>query len=272
MADAGKPSAGTAATLSRCEQTVLHQRKRFLERRSPGALAALRDLPRNGRPRTHTETDCAQVVAVVCETLLAHESPLSSFGVPHPLPIVRQGADLAQLSASTLARILGRQALKRWRYRYWLYPHDPEFVPKACRVLDLYARLWLGQTLGPYDYVISADEKIIQILLPCHPGQPAALGYRQRVESEYARHGTVAYHSAWDVHRGRILGRTAPATSSATFVELIDLVMLQEPYRNAARAFWIADGGCAHHPSTFPGRLQTPYANAIAVPLPTHAS
>jgi hypothetical protein len=32
------------------------------------------------------------------------------------------------------------------------------------------------------------------------------------------------------------------------------------------------DGGSAHHPSTFPARLQAQYVNATAVALPTHSS
>jgi hypothetical protein len=198
--------------------------------------------------------------------------PLSRFGVPDLLPIVRRKAALPQLSTSTLARILAQQALKPWRYRYWLYPRDPEFVSKACRVLDLYAGVWEGQALGPDEYVISADEKTIQILQRCHPGQPPAPGRPQRVEFEYVRHGTVAYHAAWDVRRGYIFGRVAPHTCIATFAELIDLVMQQSPYRSAARVFWIVDGGCAHHPNTFPARLQAQYANAVAVAVPTHSS
>ena len=228
MADAGKTIAATAGALSCCEQTVLNQRIRFLERRSAGALAALQDLPRSGRPRAYTEAERVQVVAVVCETLRDHKLPLSRFGVRDLLPLVRAGADLSQLSRSTLARILDQHALKPWRYRYWLYPRDPEFVPKACRVLDLYAGLWEGGVLGSDEYLISADEKTIQVLQRCHPGQPAAPGYPQRVEFEYVRHGTVAYHAAWDVHRGHIFGRVAPTTSIVTFAELIDLVMQQD--------------------------------------------
>jgi hypothetical protein len=47
--------------------------------------------------------------------------------------------------------------LKPWRYRYWLFPRDPDFVNKACLIVDLYAGFWQGQRLGP-------DEKSIQIL------------------------------------------------------------------------------------------------------------
>ena len=272
LADVDKTLAETATMLGCCEQTVLNQRKRFLERRTAGAVAALRDLPRKGRPPTYGATAQAQVVAIVCETLHRHELPLSRFAMRDLLPIVQHEGDLPQLSLSTLQRILDQNALKPWRYRYWLYPRDPQFVPKACVVLDLYAGIWDGVSLGPDDYVISADEKTIQVLQRCHAGQSAAPGYPQRVEFEYVRHGTIAYHAAWDVRRGRIFGRVAPNTCIATFNVLVDLVMQQEPYRSAARVFWIVDGGSAHHPNTFPARLQAHYANAVAVALPTHSS
>jgi hypothetical protein len=64
----------------------------------------------------------------------------------------------------------------------------------------------------------------------------------------------------------------APNPCIATFNQLLDLVMTQQPYQSSARSFWIVDGGCAHHPNTFPARLQTMYPNAFAVSLPTHSS
>ena len=272
LADNRKSIAETAQLLGCCQQTVLNQRRRFLERRAAGALSALQDLPRSGRPRTYTTAMRTHVVAVVCETLHAHALPLSRFAIGDLLPIVQHEADLPHLSASTLARVLEQNVLKPWRYRYWLYPRDPEFMAKACRVLDLYTGIWRGQPLGPTDYVISADEKTVQVLQRCHAGQPAAPGYPQHVEFEYVRHGTLAYHAAWDVQRGRIFGRVAPSTCIATFAQLVDLVMQQEPYRSARRVFWIVDGGSAHHPSTFPARLPAQYSNAVAVALPTHSS
>jgi hypothetical protein len=272
MANDGRTISETAQSLGCCEQTVLNQRKRFLACRTVGAVAALRDLPRSGRPQTYSATARVQVVAVVCEALHRHDLPLSRFALRDLLPIVQHNGDLPQLTASTLQRILDENVLKPWRYRYWLYPRDPEFVPKACRVLNLYAGVWDDVPLGPDEYVLSADEKTIQILERCHASQPAAPGYPQRVEFEYVRHGTIAYHAAWDVFRGRVFGRVAESTRIVTFNELLDLVMQQEPYRSAARVFWIVDGGSAHHPSTFPARLQARYANAMAVALPTHSS
>jgi len=271
-ANAGRTIAQTAELLNCCEQTVLNWRKRFLERRSEGPVAALLDLPRSGRPVTYGARERVQIVATVCEILHDHELPLSRFSISDLHRIVVEEEGLADLSHGSLARILAENVLKPWRYRYWLFPRDPDFVSKACVVLDLYAGFWEGQRLGPNEYLLSADEKTIQVLKRCHPGLAAIPGYEQRVEFEYERLGTVAYHVAWDVFRAQIFGRVAPNTCIATFNELVDGVMTQEPYQSSARTFWIVDGGCAHHPNTFPARLEGMYPHAVAVSLPTHSS
>lgn len=272
LADAGKSIAATSELLGCCEQTVLNQRKRFLARRGEGALAALMDLPRSGRPAIYGPQERAQITALVCETLWKHELPLSRFSIADLQRVVVQEEGLAGLSHSSLGRILRQDALKPWRYRYWLFPRDPDFVNKACVILDLYAGFWQGQRLAPDEYLLSADEKSIQILARCHPSLPTIPGYQQRVEFEYERRGTVAYHAAWDVFRGKIFGQVVSNTCIATFNQLIDQVMTQAPYQSAARVFWIVDGGCAHHRNTFPTRLSGMYANALAVSLPIHAS
>ena len=46
LADTGKTLAQTAEIVGCCEQTVLNQRQRFLQRRSEGAVQALLDLQR----------------------------------------------------------------------------------------------------------------------------------------------------------------------------------------------------------------------------------
>lgn len=271
-ADAGRTLAETADFVNCCEQTVLNQRKRFLARREKGPIMSLVDLPRSGRPVIYGARERTLVIASVCETLYKHDLPLSRFSITDLLAIVVQEEGLSDLSHATLARILDQNALKPWRYRYWLFPRDPDFIQKACIILDLYAGFWEGQRLGPDEYILSADEKSIQILRRRHPSLPALPGYEQRVEFEYERLGTVAYHAAWDVLRGQIFGRMAPNTCIATFNQLVDMLMTQAPYQDSARTFWIVDGGCAHHPNTFPARLKSMYSNAVAVSLPVHSS
>lgn len=273
LAAQGKTIAATAVSLSCAEQTVMNQRKRFLARRPEGVVEALRDLPRSGRPLIYTAPQQALMTATVCATLKEHELPLSRLSTADLLRVIQQQEGLAVVSQSTLARHLQQQALKPWQYRYWLFPRDPEFVSRACVVLDLYAGFWEGQKLSPKDSVVSADEKSgLQILRRCSPSRPTIPDHVLQVEFEYERLGTVAYHAAWDVFRGKIFGRVAETTSIATFNQLLAQVMDQEPYQSNDRVFWVVDGGCAHHRSTFPTRLTGLYPNALAVLLPVHSS
>jgi len=272
LADAGKTIAQTATVLDCCEQTVLNQRHRFVQRRSEDPVVALKDLPRSGRPVTYGAKAQAQVVATVCQTLHERQLPLSRVSLADLHQVMIREESLTQLSQSSLSRILRQHALKPWRYQYWLFPRDPDFVAKACVVLDLYAGFWEGQRLGAEEYLLSADEKTIQVLARCHPSTLPSPGHLARVEFEYERLGTVAYHAAWDVFRARIFGLVVPTTCIVTFNRLIHQVMTQAPYQNSARTFWLVDGGRAHHAKTFPARLQSMYPNAVAVPLPVHAS
>jgi hypothetical protein len=177
------------------------------------------------------------------------------------------------LSRSTLWRILDREALKPWRSRLWIFPRDPAFAEKAGRVLDLYAGWWEGQPLGPHDYVLSADEKTsIQARERCQPSRPPLPGHPQQIEFEYDRRGAVQYLAAWDVRRGRVFGRCEAHTGIEPFGRLVEQVMGQEPYRTAARVFWLVDNGSSHRGAAAIARLQGAYSNLILVHLPLHAS
>src|SRR4051794_13803861 len=151
------------------------------------------------------------------------------------------------MSASTIWRILDRDALKPWQHQRWLFPRDPQFAAKAGRVLDLYAGWWEGQPLDPADCVISADEKTsIRARVRCHATTPPLPGQAMRVEHEYDRGGALASLAAWDVRRGGAIGRCDTTTGIAPFGLLVDLVMAQEPYRSAPRVFWAVDNGSSH--------------------------
>lgn len=199
--------------------------------------------------------------------------PLSRLFVPDILRIVRSEGIAPTISRSTVWRVLDRDALKPWRHRSWLWSRDPQFERRAGEVLDLYGRTWEGRPLGPGEFVLSADEKPqIQAREGTHPPEvhPDARGIRR--EHAYRRRGTVAYLAAWDVHRGRAIGRVEERIGKAPFDRLVTQVMTQEPYRSAQRVFWIVDNGSAHLPRKFAWRLSCTFPTAVAVHLPLHAS
>src|SRR6266705_3027149 len=132
---------------------------------------------------------------------------------------------------------------------------------KASRVLDLYARRFQGQSLGPDEYVLCADEKTsIQARCRCHPTLPPGKARTMRVNHDY------------DVGRARVVGRCAPSTGIKPFMALVAQVMTQEPYASAKRVFWIVDNGSSHRGKAAIDRLAKRFPNAVMVHTPVHAS
>jgi hypothetical protein len=215
----------------------------------------------------------ATVKALACELPARREQPLSRYSTSDLVRYIAAQPAAPEVSASTLWRILDRDALKPWRHRSWITPRDPAFAAQAGRVLDLYAGTWEGQPLAPGDCVVSADEKTsIQARVRCAPTTAPRPGAPMQVEHEYARGGALAYLAAWDVRRGGAIGRCEATTGIAPFGRLVDQVMAQEPYRSAPRVFWLVDNGSSHRGAASVSRLQRRYPNLILVHLPTHAS
>ncbi|MGI8657222.1 MAG: transposase [Candidatus Limnocylindria bacterium] len=180
---------------------------------------------------------------------------------------------MASISDTTIWRWLSDDAIKPWTQRSWIFPRDPDFGPKAGRVLDLYAGEWDGRRLKRDEFVISADEKTsIQARIRCHPTLPPAAGRPMRVEHEYDRGGALQYLAAWDVHRAKLFGRCEPTTGIAPFGRLVAQVMTTEPYRSARRVFWVVDNGSSHRGQASVERLEGAYPNLCLVHLPIHAS
>ena len=180
---------------------------------------------------------------------------------------------VGHISRATVARILSKDAIKPWQHRSWIFPRDPYFEAKAAVVLDLYGRVFDGDALGPDEYVLSADEKTsIQARCRCHPTLPPGRSRTMRVEHEYDRGGALAYLAAYDVHRARVFGRTAPTTGIVPFGELVAQVMATEPYASAERVFWIVDNGSSHRGQASVRRLEGQWSNLRLIHLPVHAS
>ena len=216
--------------------------------------------------------DRATVKAIACEAVCQTKLPLSRLSTPDLAE--RTSTALGRsISPSTVWRILDTDAIKPWRYQYWIFPRDPMFSEKAGRVLDLYAGSWEGRPLGRRDYIISSDEKTsIQARIRCHATLPAGPGRPMRVEHEYERGGALQYLAAWDVRRGRVLGRCEQKTGIDSFGRLVEQVMKAEPYRSANRVFWVVDNGSSHRGQAAIDRLRKAYRKAVLVHTPVHAS
>jgi hypothetical protein len=214
-----------------------------------------------------------RVKAIACELPSRLRQPLSRWSVAELGSHIRACGLTASVSDTTIWRWLDEDAIRPWQHRCWIFPRDPNFEAKAGPILDLYQRLWEGHTLGPDEFVLSADEKTsIQARsrkaksLPPQPGQP------MKVEHEYERMGAWAYLAALDVHQAKLFGRCEAKTGIAPFDRLVDQVMSQHPYRQARRVFWIVDNGSSHRGLRAVQRLQGNYPNLVLVQGPVHAS
>jgi transposase len=270
MAADGLANTAIARRLDVHVGVVSRWRKRFAE----DGLAGLADRKRTGRPRRFPAPVVTQVKALACELPAVSGTPLAKWSCPELAREAAARGITASVSASTVRRWLAEDVLKPWQHRSWIFPRDPYFAVKAARVLDLYERVWDGRTLAADEYVLSADEKPgVQARRRIHQALPPGPGRRPvRVESEYARGGTLAYLAAYDVHRGQVMGRCEPTTGIGPFTALVDQVMSAEPYASARRVFWVVDNGASHRGWTAAARISDAWPNTVMVHLPVHAS
>ena len=224
-------------------------------------------------PRVFPPDVVVAVKALACELPTTAGAPLARWHCPNLARTAVEQGIVASISGTTIWRWLSADAIKPWQHRSWIFPRDPDFGPKAARVLDLYARRFDNTPLRADEFVISADEKTsIQARIRKNHTAPAASRQPMRVEHEYARGGALAYLAAWDVHRAKLFGRCEATTGIDPFNRLVAQVMTTEPYASARRVFWIVDNGSSHRGQPSIDRLEHRWPTLRLIHLPTHAS
>jgi len=213
-----------------------------------------------------------EVKALACELPYRWNVPLARWTVSELRREAIQSGIMAEVSGSTLWRWLSDDAIRPWRHRSWVFPRDPLFGEKACRVLDLYEKRWEGKPLGNSDYVISTDEKTsIQARIRTHTSQGPRPSQAMKIEHEYVRGGALNYLAALDVGRMKVFGRCEERSGIAAFDRLVAQVMNEEPYRSGQRVFWVMDNGSSHRGIKSATRLNNAWPNIVPVHLPVHA-
>jgi len=263
----GATNVQIAADLGLDPDTVCTWRVRFARE----GLAGLADRRRTGRPPRFTPVQVAEVKALACTRPADLDLPLEHWSNAELAAHATREGIVPAVSASSVGRWLEKDAIRPWRHRSWIFPRDPDFVAKASRALDLYARIFEGEPLGDDDYVLSTDEKSqLQALRRCHPTAPA----RPRPS------GRVRVRAWW--HPGVLRGlRCAPSQGHGPDrADHRDRPV--QPARHpghdagalpsARQVFWIADNGSSHRGQASINRMSAAYANATLVHLPVHAS
>lgn len=131
---------------------------------------------------------------------------------------------IAQISPSSVWRLLDQAALKPHKWVYWLNSPDPDFESKMLHIVDLYLH-------PPEDGLLFClDEKTgIQALERKYPDQPTQPGQPYRREHSYRRHGTQDLLAAFEVSSGNVFAQTLDGHSSVHWESFIKELVTQYP-------------------------------------------
>ncbi|SMD15642.1 putative transposase [Primorskyibacter flagellatus] len=210
---AGLSNKDVAAELGHSEHTVGKWRRRFAEHRIEG----LSDEYREGRPRTVSDEQVADVIKRTLETTPKDATHWS----------IRSMAAETGLSHTTIRRIWNAFGLQPHRSETFKLSTDPLFVDKVQDVVGLY--------MSPPNraIVLCVDEKSqIQALDREQPVLPMAPGVAERRTHTYIRNGTTSLFAALDIATGAVIGKCYKrhrATEFLNFLKELDRRMPEGP-------------------------------------------
>ena len=256
-----------------------------------GALAALADLPRKGRPGRITPEARVWVVSLACVKPKDLGYPQELWTTRLLSRHVREHCEqaghpsLARLARGTVSKILSGCQLRLHKIEYYLEKRDPEFDEKMAQVLVVYKLVELVRKRGearaqsgkvsqaPLRVFVSYDEKPgIQAIggvapdLPPQPGKHAATGR----DYEYKRVGTVTLMAGLDLLTGHIHRAVVERHRSREFVAF--LRQLDGAYPSGVRIRLVLDNHSAHVSKETRAYLATTANRFEFVFTPVHGS
>jgi transposase len=204
--------------------------------RNMGALAALDDLARPGRPNKITPEAKAWIVSIACQ------KPIE-LGYPEELWTLRLLTShvklhcsaaghscLGQVVRSTVRTTLVEQEVQPHKIRYYVERRDPDFDQKMVQVLTVYKEVSIWQSTGlpaHLSAVISYDEKPgLQAIENTAPDLPPVPGEQSCIarDHEYIRHGTVSLLAGIDLVNGTVHGLVRERHRTVEFIEFLELL------------------------------------------------
>jgi transposase len=172
-----------------------------------------------------------------------HGLPQSQWSLDDLAYQILQDAHHADMSRSTIQRILSEAELRPHKSRYWLTSHDPDFEAKVLDVCRLYLDAPVLYQHG--ELVICVDEKTgIQALERARPTTPAKPGRDERRDYEYIRHGTRCLTASRVVATGQVIGSVTEHRETWDFVRHIRDVVKTFP--QATKFHWVMDNLNTH--------------------------
>lgn len=257
-----------AARVGSHENTVSMWVKRWSQEefRVPDSLM---DRPRSGAPAKFAPVVRVALVALACTLPKDHGLELPRWSSADLQRTLLEHKITSEISARTVRRWLQHDKIKPWRFHSWQTSSDPQFVPKAERILELYTEI------RDHKHAIFCLDEKPSIQARYHKANTvrgAARGYPVHLDSEYERRGAVQLIAAYQVGTGWVFGRCYDRKRKVEFYNFIQLLMAQPVCQQAEKITLIVDGGPAHRPQTFPAWIAEHFPKAEVVYLPTHSS
>jgi transposase len=192
---------------------------------------------RGGRPKKTTPEQRDRIVAV------ARARPDTQGVAPTRWSLAKLSEHLVSLSIvlseEALRRTLRAAGLSHQRTRSWKWSPDPDFVPKAERVLGLYRA-------KPDDGVVVCFDEMGPIqLIPHHGSGWAAHKRPERLRATYSKRNGVRYlFGAYDVHADRLHGRLRAHKNAVEVLAFYRQIRMR--YDPKLRIYLIADNLSTH--------------------------
>lgn len=237
--------------LNTTKVTISKWKKRFLEK----GLSGLYDLARPGKPVKYGPEIRHKIAAEAC----------------NPPPgrthwTIRDLAKHMNVDRSLVERVFKEQAIKPHLIKYYHHSTDPEFEEKMLNIIGLY--------LNPPDnaVVLSVDEKTgIQALDRTQPVLPLKPhGKVKNIPFEYKRLGTTSLMAAFEVHKGKVMGKFDKRHTHQEFLSFLQY--LEKTYRKKGREIHIiCDNYSAHRHKKVKEWVES-QKNVTIHFTPTHAS
>ena len=219
QAHEGRGTEEIARTVGWTSRAVRKWKARF---EGAPTIETLNDAARSGRPSTVPLSIRCQVVRLACERPNHEIMRFRDVWTYGSLSDVLADKTGYRLSTSEIGRILRFKEIRPHHVAQWLHCEDPEFLPKAKAVCDLYLN-------PPKDaVVVSIDEKPMQAVARRHPTHVARDG-TVRYEYEYKRRGTHVLLAAFDIATGKVLGHVLPRRTAPALVNFMEALALKYP-------------------------------------------
>jgi transposase len=187
--------------------------------------------------------DRHKVVCLATTAPADHSLPLSHWSLDDLAYQILQDAHYADMSRSSIQRILAEAELRPHQSRYWLHSNDPAFEVKVLDVCRLYVDAPVLYLRG--ELVICVDEKTgIQALERARPTTPGKPGQDERRDYEYLRHGTRCLTGSRLVATGQLIGSVTAHRTTWDFVRHIRDVV--ESFPQATKFHWVMDNLNTH--------------------------